>query len=253
MSLGVQKTRSPVRKSQRDGRVLESAVSSQGQRGRTSAVIHSAHVLRSLTERLTVHEWRRRLVHMAPGLLPLILVNIPHLDPLQWPAKSAIAAVVIAMSIFALRRHTLFARRDELETGWISSVVSYAGIALGFYLGLPSQPELGMAVTMIIAFGDGSATLMGLMAPSQPLPWNHKKSWAGFAAFMLCSIPLATLIYWAESRPGVSFPVALACVAPAAALAALAESLPMRLNDNLRVGVTAGLTILATHGMFVGW
>jgi dolichol kinase len=200
-----------------------------------------------------MHEWRRRLVHMAPGLLPLVLVCVPHLDPLQWPAKSAIAAVVLVLSLFALRRRSMFARTGELEIGWLSSVISYAAITLGFYLALPSQPELGMAVTIIIAFGDGSATLMGLLTRSQKLPWNDKKSWAGFAAFLVCSIPLATLIYWIESRPGVSLPVALACVAPAAAVAALAESLPMRLNDNLRVGVTAGLTIVATHGMFVGW
>jgi len=252
MSLGVRETRSRVR-SRQNGRAMESASSAQVRRGGQSTVVQSAQVLRSLTARLTAHEWRRRLVHMAPGLLPLILVNIPHLDPLRWPAKSAITAVVLVMSLFALRRHTLFARQGELETGWLSSVISYAAITLGFYLGLPSQPELGMAVTMIIAFGDGSATLMGLLARSRPLPWNEKKSWAGFVAFSLCSVPLATLIYWAESRPAVSFPLALACVAPAAAVAALAESLPMRLNDNLRVGVTAGLTILATHGMFVGW
>jgi dolichol kinase len=189
---------------------------------------------------------------MAPGLLPLILLNIPHLDPLAGLAKFGILASVVGMSVFALKRRSLFERQGE-TAGWQASVISYAVITLAFFLGLPSQPELGMAVTMIIAFGDGSATLAGLLVRGRKLPWNSAKSWAGFSAFLLCSIPLASLIYWAEARPGIPLSMALACVAPAAVAAAIAESLPTRLNDNVRVGVTAGLTILATHGALVGW
>jgi dolichol kinase len=104
---------------------------------------------------------------------------------------------------------------------------------------------------MIIAFGDGSATLAGMLLRGRRLPWNRDKSWVGLAAFLLCAVPLATLVYWAEARPGVA--LACACVAPAVLTAALAESLPGRFNDNIRVGVTAGLTLLVTHGTFVGW
>ncbi len=205
-----------------------------------------------LTTRLSTREWRRRLVHMVPGLLPLILLNIPHRDPLAGWAKSGIVVAVLGMSVFALRRRSLFERQGE-NAGWQVSVLSYAVITLAFLLGLPAQPELGMAVTMIIAFGDGSATLAGLLARGRKLPWNQAKSWAGLIAFLASAIPLATLIYWAEARPGIPLPVACACVVPAVAAAAIAESLPVRLNDNLRVGVTAGLTILVTHSLLVGW
>jgi dolichol kinase len=133
------------------------------------------------------------------------------------------------------------------------SVLSYAAITSSLLLAFPGQPELGLVVTIILAFGDGSATLAGMLARGRKLPWNSAKSWVGLAAFLVCSTPLATVVYWGESRPGVSLPVALACVVPAAFAAALAESLPTRLNDNIRVGVTAGLTILVTRGMFVGW
>jgi phytol kinase len=215
-------------------------------------VDRTAQAWHSLVVRLPTCEWRRRLLHLAPGLLPLILLNIPHLDPLAWLAKSGILVAILGMTVFALKRRKLFERHGD-NAGWEASVISYAVITLAFFLGLPSQPELGMAVTMILAFGDGSATLAGLLARGRKLPWNRAKSWAGLIAFLFCSIPPAMLIYWAEARPGIPLSVAFACVAPAVVAAAIAESLPTRLNDNLRVGVTAGLTILATHGALVGW
>jgi dolichol kinase len=188
---------------------------------------------------------------MSPGLLPSLFLMIPHAHPLAWFIRVPILLVVAGLTVFSLLKARLFARCGE--TGWVCSVVSYAIITLSLLMALPSQPELGLVVTIIIAFGDGSATLAGMLARGRKLPWNEAKSWVGMAAFLLCSIPLGTIVYWGESHAGVSLPVSLACVMPAAVAAALAESLPVQMNDNIRVGVTAGLTILVTHGTFVGW
>jgi len=110
-----------------------------------------------------------------------------------------------------------------------------------------------MVVTIIIALGDGSATVAGLILRGRRLPWNQAKSWVGLAAFLVCGGSVATLAYWCEARPGVSPLLALACVMPAVLAAALAESLPLRMNDNIRVGVTGSLAILMTQSVFVGW
>jgi dolichol kinase len=189
------------------------------------------------------------MIHMCPGLLPGFLLAIPHPDPLAWYSQALIIAVVSGMSVFALRRAKLFERQNE--TGWAMSVVSYAVIVLTMLVAFPAQPEMGLVVTVIIAFGDGSATLGGLLLQGPRLPWNSDKSWAGFSAFLLISIPLAAVVYWGEARPGVSLSAALACVAPACLAAAVAESLPMRLNDNIRVGVTSALAMFVTSGVFV--
>jgi dolichol kinase len=218
---------------------------------RSRALRRSTLRLQTLAARLSPHEWRRRLVHMSPGLLPSLFLIIPHDHPLPWHLRAVILIVTLGLAIFSLLKARLFTRCGE--QGWVCSVVSYAVITVSLLMAFPSQPELGLVVTIILAFGDGSATLAGMLARGRKLPWNEAKSWVGMAAFLICSIPLATLVYWGESRPGVSFPVALACVVPAAIAAALVESLSMRINDNIRVGVTAGLTILVTHGMFVGW
>lgn len=224
----------------------------RGAAQRTLDVRQPATLLETLAGRLTPHEWRRRLVHMSPGLLPVLLPLIPHADPLAMYSRIILLTVVGGMSLFALKREALFRRTADGERGWATSVISYGIITLSLLLALPAQPEIGMAVTMIIAFGDGSATLAGLLLRGRRLPWNRDKSWVGLAAFLLSAIPLATLVYWAEARPGVALSVACACVAPAVLMAALAESLPLRINDNIRVGVTAGLTIIVTHAMFVG-
>ncbi|HEY2253642.1 MAG TPA: hypothetical protein VGH74_21355 [Planctomycetaceae bacterium] len=212
-----------------------------------------ATLLQTLAARLPAHEWRRRLVHMSPGLLAVLLPLIPHADPLAMYSRVILFTLIGGTSLFALKREALFRRNGDGDRGWAISVISYGIITLSLLLALPAQPEIGMAVTMIIAFGDGSATLAGMILRGRRLPWNRDKSWAGLAAFLLCAIPLATLVYWAEARPGVALSLACACVAPAVLMAALAETLPLRINDNIRVGVTAGLTILVTHAMFVGW
>ena len=51
----------------------------------------------------------------------------------------------------------------------------------------------------------------------------------------------ATVIYWGEAHPGVSWQVALTCAGISTFAAALVESLPMPWNDNFRVGTTAAL------------
>src|SRR5262249_51200358 len=44
----------------------------------------AASGLEALVGRLPPHEWRRRLVHMSPGLLPSLFLVIPHAHPLTW-------------------------------------------------------------------------------------------------------------------------------------------------------------------------
>ena len=249
MSVGIRTSRDTTRTrrdSLRRGAGRAGAPPRHGQ-----AVPRPASRLQMLANRLPPHEWRRRLVHMSPGLLPSLFLVIPHAHPLAWFIQVPILLVTLGLMIFSLLKARLFARCGE--TGWVCSVVSYAVVTLSMLMAFPSQPELGLVVTVIIAFGDGSATLAGMLARGRKLPWNNAKSWIGMGAFLVCSIPLATIVYWGESHAGVSLPLALACVVPAALAAALAESLPVRMNDNIRVGVTAGLTLLTTHGIFVGW
>ena len=64
---------------------------------------------------------------------------------------------------------------------------------------------------------------------------------------------MATLYYWGEARPGVPWDVALLCAGTAAVVSAIAESVSSRINDNIRVGVTAILTMAIMNRYLLGW
>jgi dolichol kinase len=174
----------------------------------------------------------------------------PHQDPLSATLRNIMIGLAVGISAWAWFKRDAYARRGERSQ--TAAIFGYAAVVLGMLILLPSAPELGLAVMGIIAFGDGSATLVGLVFGGKRLPWNPAKSWAGSCAFLVSSVPLASIIYWGEAQPAVSMGTALLCVAPAAFIAALAESLPSRINDNIRVGIAAAMTIIPLHVMFCG-
>lgn len=196
-------------------------------------------------------EARRRLFHMAPGFLPFVLWVIPHRDPWGPMLLTAVALLGGGIIFAAFRRYRSFARRGERD--WSAAVLGYALPVLGALLLLPGEAEIGLSVLGILALGDGAATLGGLRLGGWRLPWNRRKSWTGSLCFCFGGAALATLLYWGEAVPRVSLLTAFLSVLPATLAAALVESLPLRSNDNLRVGATALIVALLTHAAFVGW
>ncbi len=216
---------------------------------------HSGVTWHRLTEvlvrRLGLQELRRRLWHMAPGLYPFIFCFIPHVAPESWIWKAVylIHALILGASGVYLKR--IVCRPHEKSC--LSCAAAYAGVVLGTLLLFPHQPELGMTVLTIIAFGDGSATLVGLLVKGARLPWNARKTWWGTLAFVVFAAPLASMAYWGTAVAPIPFSTALVCGGTATLVAALAESLPMRFNDNFLVGLTSAITVTVMHGLTVGW
>jgi dolichol kinase len=197
------------------------------------------------------NEWRRRLWHIAPGLLPLALWVIPHVDPI--PVWIIISVLLNTSCLVAAALWVGKTLQRPGEPNMVESTVGYAIPALTLALLFPGQIELAGTALAILAFGDGSATLAGLLFRGPKLPWNASKSWVGSAAFLAVSVPYATVIYWHEARPAVPFSLALTCAGSAALVAAVVESLPSRMNDNFRVGLSAALTLLFMQNYLVGW
>ena len=206
---------------------------------------------------LPYRELKRRFWHMAPGLLAFGLHLEPHADPitptLRW-------IIVAACALIALRIFSSFRQIQRQGEGTVAAAVAgYAFSVLFTILLFPSHLEIGVAVLSILAFGDGSATLIGLMLRGPRLPWNQSKSWSGLLAFCIIGILMTSWIYWGETRnpesanPPVSFTLTMLIVAPAVVAAALAESLKMRLNDNIRVGVVAAKVLTISHFLLRGF
>ncbi len=202
-------------------------------------------------------ELRRRLWHMLPGVLPVFLWPIPHADPLSPTLRLVILGIIIALGIAIFVQYRHIARRADNER--LTSVIGYAASVIVTFLLFPSAIEIGFAVLAILAFGDGMATLIGKLLSGPALPWNREKTWSGFLAFMVIGTPMAALMYWRETHnleamtPGITYTTALLCCGIATFVAAIAESLPSRINDNIRVGVTAIAAMAIMHTVFVGW
>lgn len=196
---------------------------------------------------LTYREIRRRFWHMAPGLLALPLQVIPHRDPLAPLLFWLIIGIVttVALKIFLDFRQI----QRQGETDAAASVAGYSMSVLLTILLLPRHLEVGLSVLSILAFGDGSATLFGLMFRGPTLPWNKAKSWSGFIAFIAVGTLMTSWIFSGESQnaeavePPVSFAMAIALTMPAVLACAVVESVRSRINDNIRVGVVAAISL----------
>jgi uncharacterized protein (TIGR00297 family) len=126
--------------------------------------------------------------------------------------------------------------------------------------------ELAAATWGLIALGDGMASVVGVTARGPKLPWNPDKTWAGFLAFVAWGTAAsAFLIRWVQkgalegpvSWIGPSFLevgshgpffasnfLIAGCLA-AALLAALVESLPTGIDDNITVPLVGAAALYA--------
>ena len=202
-----------------------------------------------LTDRIGVTEFRRRLFHMSPALLPLGLPFIPHADvwgPILVTILVLTSVVVLGLSIVI---GPLVKRQGE--STWMQAVLGYMIPVVGALLVFPGRAELGLMTLQILALGDGSATLGGLVLGGRRLPWNRRKTVSGLLCFTFVGTLAATYSYWGEIRPGIPIGSAFLICSVAALCAAVVESLPIRSNDNLRVGLTALLVGIAMSMLVV--
>jgi dolichol kinase len=200
---------------------------------------------------LTSRELKRRLWHMAPGCLPFLLQWFPHRDPVSPTLRWIIVGCCVLIGGRILMGFRQIQRRGE--GAGLAAVSGYALSVLLMAVAFPADLELSLAVLSILAFGDGSATLCGLTFRGPRLPWNRGKSWSGLIAFIGVGCVMTAWIYRGETHnpealtAGVSFGIALALTAPAVIAAAIAESIPSRINDNIRVGLVAAVSLILLH------
>lgn len=104
------------------------------------------------------------------------------------------------------------------------------------------SPSVVAPAWAILALGDGSATLFGKNFKTKPLPWNHKKSYGGSIAFLIFGF-LGAFILLKWMMPDMGFGRAIQVSFSASLFSAFIESLPMRMDDNVTVALSAALVI----------
>jgi uncharacterized protein (TIGR00297 family) len=200
---------------------------------------------------VTSHSERaRQWVHIGSGLFALLL------RVLTWQQAVGLAATAFLFNLFLLPRiggRRLYRPVDEAR-GFPIGILLYPLSVLLLILAFPSRLDIVAATWGILAFGDGSATLIGQRAArhsgaatlGRPLPWNRQKTVAGTVAFAVCGGAGAVALAW-WTRPAVvpAPSLTFVIVAPlvAAVVAALVESIPVGLDDNISVPTTAAAVL----------
>jgi uncharacterized protein (TIGR00297 family) len=187
-------------------------------------------------------EAKRKLLHMAVGGFALLL------RWLTWPQAAAMAVAAFLFNWQVLPRiggRGLW-RDEEHAAGYTRGMLLYPLSVLALILVFRHELWIAAAAWAFLAWGDGMAALVGQAFHGPRLPWNPRKGWIGFLAFVVCgTLGGAALAGWTLKLPSPSWfsPWLLALIVPAALLAALAESLPTTLDDNLTVPLVGGLAL----------
>ena len=217
----------------------------------TASIVRESRADSWTIHRLPSRELKRRFWHICPGLLAFGLQVVSHADPISPTLQLIIVGCCIAIAARILLGFRQIQRQGE--GAGLAAVGGYSLSVLLMAFLFPRHLELGLAVLAILAFGDGSATLVGLTFRGPRLWWNRAKSWSGLLGFVVIGSLMTAWVYWGETHnpeaaePAVSFGLALLLTSPAVVAAALAESIRSRINDNIRVGVVAAIALVLLH------
>ena len=187
-------------------------------------------------------ETRRQAIHMSMASFALLLRF------LTWWQAAACAVAAFAFNFFVLPRigGASLNRPADVARGYPRGILFYPMSVLVLILAFPHRPDIVAAAWGILAFGDGAASLVGSRSKGPRIPWNADKTVAGSTAFVVAaSIGGGLLALW--TRPAVAplppLAFSLGATFVAAVAAAFVESLPVRLDDNISVPITAGIVL----------
>jgi uncharacterized protein (TIGR00297 family) len=187
-------------------------------------------------------EYVRQLVHMAMGGFALAL---PYLT---WWQAAFLATAAVLFNLFVLPRvggHRLY-RSSDFARGFPAGILLYPVSVLLLILLFPSRPDIAASAWAILAVGDGMSTIVGRAVGGRPIPWNREKTWAGSAAlFVFGSVAGIALAWWCKAavHPSPSAWFWIGAPIVAALCAAAAESIPVRLDDNVSVPAAAAAVL----------
>lgn len=204
--------------------------------------------------RLTSGEGLRQAGHIGAGLGALLI------RPLGPGLVLALVLLALLFNAFVLPRWLGRELRRPGEMGAYWGPTAYALTVAVLLVVFWGKPELAAAGWLLLAVGDGAATIVGRRWGKRKLPWNPEKSWAGSLAYCLAGTAVVFGILWPATariiarRPWEAARVVAVVaigVAAAAFAAAVVESLRLPLDDNLLAPLVGVLVLggLAESGM----
>lgn len=186
-------------------------------------------------------EIARQMTHIFAGSFALLL---------RWTtwwqaALLAVAALIFNVVVLPLLGRRVF-RPGDLDRILRSGIAIYPLSVLALILCFPHRPDIVAVSWVLLAVGDGLATMVGAHVRTATLPWNRAKSYGGLAAGVLGAAAAGTAIaFWTARGMAVPPPLWFLVAAPiaAACVAGLVETVPIGLNDNISVPFTAAFVL----------
>lgn len=177
------------------------------------------------------NEVLRKSLHIAFGFGAIALKWLP------WHV-AALACVAAIVSNWLLLHRLFGTRVARHERGFDAGTILYPVAVLLLVLVFRDRLHYAAIAWVMLAFGDGVATLAGRWMRIAPLPWNRDKSWGGLlTCFLASAISGLAIAYFLDYRHPV-------VVLIAAAAAAITESLALHVDDNLTVPFAASVALV---------
>jgi uncharacterized protein (TIGR00297 family) len=189
----------------------------------------------------------RKLVH-------IFMLGFAFLLPfLTWMEAAAAAILALLFNLYLLPQIDADLSKNPGASGSAQAAASGTPLSSNMWTGIIFYPISVLALILlyrhemfvaagawaVMALGDGMASVAGEAWGGPRLPLNSRKTWTGLLAFVVCGGAGAyVLIRWV----GVSVPPERAAwlAVLTAAVGAIVESLPIRLDDNLTVPLVSG-------------
>ncbi|HEU4521622.1 MAG TPA: DUF92 domain-containing protein [Thermoanaerobaculia bacterium] len=187
------------------------------------------------------NETLRKSLHIAFGVFAVTLRWLP------WWVAAAVAAAAVLGNWLILHR-ILGSAIARHQRGWDAGILLYPAAVLALIVIFRDRLDIAAIAWVTLAFGDGLATLAGKTIGGPKLPWNRDKSWTGFFAFVFGGTFGAVAIGYWMGYPGHPGEIVIAVI-----FAAIAESLPLGIDDNLTVPAAAATALLVVAGPAQPW
>jgi uncharacterized protein (TIGR00297 family) len=182
----------------------------------------------------------RKIVHIATGAFALLLYY------LTWWQSALLALLAVAFNVLVLPALAPRLYRPAERGRRTGGIVLYPVAVLALIVVFRERLDFAAAAWGILAAGDGAATLVGRRFGRRRLPWNPDKTLAGLLALLVSGGAAGALLaWWCRGAVTPIPPVTMTLAAPvlAALAAAFAETIPVRLDDNILVAAAAAAVL----------
>jgi len=179
------------------------------------------------------NERLRKTIHILVGFGAISLKYLP------WRWVAIVAALFVVINWFILHRIVGKGISRHMR-GTDAGLVLYPAAVCGLVIVFNWHIEIAAVAWVLLAFGDGFAGLIGRAMPIAPLWWNREKSWGGIVGFLVFGGAAAygiSLLFGGQPSPEALLLAVVAC--------AVAESLPMGVDDNIVIPVVGGGVLAA--------